>query len=423
LDLLETRIRLWRRSLLVGVALLAVYIPLDLRLEREGGRVVAWRLGWMLLLLVAAALQRARRPGLSAWAIRGAIVASGFGAIAVVGYAGGTQSARFGFLLAFPLTGLVLFPDFPVAVALLGATCLSGGVGLALAEGRAAWFVVEWGVLSLALTGLAVVGMLAIRRLRGSETEAHRARAAALDRLRESELRRARSEHLAGLGRLAAGVAHEIATPLSYVKASVQGLREHQPLLPADAGEALGEALQGIDRIGQIVSDMRGLSRETGDLESFRVDEALEEAWRLASVRLARVRSSWSAASGLPRVRCSRRLLVQALVNLAANAADAAASRPEPERRWVAARVLPCPEGVLIQVEDGGPGLPAEVVDHLFEPFVSTKGAQGTGLGLALVREHVVRCGGVVEGETLEGGGARFTVRLPAEGQEPGAQA
>ncbi len=412
--LVETRVRLWRRSLLVGVAILAAYIPLDLRLE-GGWRAAAWRACWILVLLVAAALQRPRRPRRSAWAIRAAILVSGFGATAVVAYGGGTQGARFGFLLAFPLAGLVLFPDFPVAVAAVGATCLVGGVGLLVTEGRDAWFAAEWAALSGALTVLAVVGALAFRRVLLSERSALRARARALDQLRESERRRAQSERLAGLGRLAAGVAHEINTPLSYVKANVQCLGHEA--LTGDAREAVDEALQGIERIGQIVTDMRGLAREgAGVDETFSADEALEEAWRLASVRLEGVRATWSAEAGLPAVRGNRRLLVQAFVNLAANAADAASTSVDPERRWVVARAGRCPGGVVVSFDDGGPGIPPRVAAHLFEPFTTTKGAKGTGLGLALVREHVARCGGTIEGGNRSDGGARFTVRLPAVG-------
>jgi signal transduction histidine kinase len=410
----EVQIRLWRRSLLVGVALLAVYLPLDLHLP-EGHRAVAWRVAWMLALMGTAALQRTRWPRLGAWALQIAIVASGFGGIAVVAHGGGTQGARFGFLLAFPLTGLVLFPEFPVAVGALGATCLAGGLALIARDGRDAWFVLEWGVLSFALTALAVVGSVGFRRLRLSEVRAQRSSALALEQLADSERRRAQAEQLALVGRLAAGVAHEINNPLSYVKANVHFVRDEA--LSPDGRQALDEALQGIDRIGQIVTDMRGLARDGQEPPAiFSADEALSEAWRLASVRLATVQASWSATPGLPQVQGIRRFLVQALLNLAANAADAADSASDPDRRWVTARAYPAAGGVAIDVDDGGPGLTAEVAAHLFEPFVSTKGTKGTGLGLALVREHVARCGGTVEGGNRCGGGARFTIRLPAAG-------
>jgi signal transduction histidine kinase len=404
--------RLWRRTLLVGVALLAVYFPLDMRLP-AGMRAAAWRLGWIAVLLGAAALQRPARQRLSAGAIRVAIVSSGVAGIAVVAYGGGTESARFGFLLAFPLVGLVLFPEFPVSVALLGLTCLLGGAGLLLNEGRDVWFAFEWTVLSLALTVLAVLGAVAFRRLWLSEVLAQRSRAEALEQLGESERRRAESERLALVGRLAAGVAHEINTPLSYVKANVGFLRD-EPLAD-EARVALADALAGIERIAQIVTDMRGMARAGPDAkEVFAVEDALDEAWRLASVRLATVRASWSAEPGLPRLVGSRRLLVQALVNLAVNAADAASTATDPARRWVKASALGCATGVAIHVDDGGPGLPPPVSDRLFEMFVSTKGAAGMGLGLALVREQVTLLGGTVEGGNRRDGGARFTIRLPA---------
>ena len=288
-----------------------------------------------------------------------------------------------------------------------------GGVGLLTWEGRDAWFAFEWAMLSFALTVLAVLGAVAFRRLWVSELRAQRARAEALERLGESERRRTQSERLALMGRLAAGVAHEINTPLAYVRSNVRSL--HDEVLPDDARLALHDALGGIERIAQIVTDMRGLAREGPDArEPFSVEEALEEAWRLASLRLATVRSTWSAEAALPRVEGSRRLLVQALVNLATNAVDAAATSGDPARRWVTARASRCSDGVVIHVDDGGPGVAPHVADQLFEPFVSTKGSSGTGLGLALVREHVARCGGTVEGGNRSEGGARFTIRLPA---------
>ena len=413
----EVQIRLWRRSLLVGVALLTVYLPLDLYLPL-GRRAATWRVGWMLVLLGAAALQRPRWPRVGVWVTRVAIVASGVAGVAVVAFGGGTHGARFGFLLAFPLAALVLFPELPVAVGTLGATCLLGGMALIVREGRDAWFTLEWAVLSFAITVLAVVGAATFRRLWLSELRAQQSRAEALQQLADSERRRAQVERLALVGRVAAGVAHEINNPLSYVKSNVQFLRGVE--LSLEAREALGDALLGIDRIAQIVADMRGLASEWHEPPAvFSVGEALEEAWRLASARLATVHASWSAAPGLPQVRGNRRLLVQALVHLVVNAADAAASAPETSRRWVTARAHPAAGGVAIDVDDGGPGLSPEVVQHLFEPFVSTKGTNRAGLGLALVREHVAQCGGTVQGGNRDSGGARFTICLPADA--PGA--
>jgi two-component system, NtrC family, sensor kinase len=346
-------------------------------------------------------------------------VTSGAACIAVVAYGGGTEGARFGFLLAFPLAVLVLFPEFPISVGVLGVTCLLGGVALVFGEGRDGWFAFEWAMLSFALSVLAVLGSIAFQRLWLSQLRAQHSRAEALQRLGESERRRAQSERLALMGSLAAGVAHEINTPLAYVKSNVRSLRGES--LPEETRLAIDDALEGIERIAQIVSDLRGLAREgPTTLEPVSVEEVLGEAWRLASLRFAKVNSTWSVEPGLPRVAGNHRLLVQALVNLATNAADAASSSGDPASRWVSATAARLGGEVVIHVDDGGPGISQHVSEHLFEPFVSTKGADGTGLGLTLVREHVARCGGTVEGGNRKGGGARFTIILPVAPSERG---
>ena len=397
--------------------MLALYLPLDLRLP-EGHIAAAWRAAWILGALAAAFGQRPDRPRLALGMLRVGILCCAAGAVAVVAYAGGSEGARFGFLLAFPITGLVLFPEFPLEVALLGAVCFLGGLGLMVRDGRDGWFLFEWSLASLALTVLAVVASHAFRRVWSSELVAQRARAQALALLAESERQRADYERLATIGRLAAGVAHEINNPLSYVKSSLQGLQDAS--LSDDDRESISDARQGVERIAQIVADLRNLARAGPETpEDFTVEEVLEESLRLASTRCASVRATWSADPAVGRLHGNRRLLVQALVNLVANGADAAATAPDSSRRWVTAHAHPLGSGVIIHVDDGGPGLAPAVAERLFEVFVSTKGVKGTGLGLALAKEHVGRCGGTIEGGNLEGAGARFTIRLPVEGHVP----
>jgi signal transduction histidine kinase len=409
--------------MLIGAGILAVYLPLDLHWPDARALLVVRSL-WIAVLLGAAALQRPGRPALARAATFSALVVCGIMSPFVVGYAGGTPGPRFGFLLALPLISLVMVPDLPLAAVAAGAACLGGGVLMLVSEGRDPWFVFEWSIVSSATAVLAWVGGVAFRRIWLSQIGIQRERAEALGRLAESEGRRAQAERLAVVGRLAAGVAHEINNPLSFVKANVQYVGQELSrggALSQEARDALAEALQGIDRIGQIVGDMRGLAREVPEPGlPFHAGDALEEAFRLASLRLGAVRASWTAAPGLPPVRGSRRLLVQALVNLLANAAEAAESAPGAGGRWVTAAARARDGGVELQVEDGGPGLPPEVLARLFEPFVSTKGQKGTGLGLALVREQVSRCGGTVEGANRPGGGACFRVWLPPAG--PGAR-
>jgi len=411
----EIQRRYWRRSLLVGAGLVSIYFPLDL-LHPAGGAAAAWRAGWVVVLLAAAALQHPGRPRLRWAASHLAAISSGIAASAVVLHAGGTAGPRFGFLQWLPLAMLLLLPHLPSVAICVAAGSLTGGAILVAREGRGILFAVEWGVHWFALCALAVLGIVGFRRTWISELEAQRARGEALAALADSEHRRARAERLALVGQLATGVAHEINNPLSFVKSSLQSLKVEGAA--EERAEAVVDALQGIERISQIVGDLRSLVRDPEEGDAFfGVDGALGEAWRLASPRLRSVRAHWEAAPGLPQVRGSRRLLVQALVNLLANAVDAAEGAPDHDRRWVTARAAQEGGGVAISVDDGGPGLTPEVAAHLFERFFTTKGAKGTGLGLAMVREHVAGCGGTVEGANRPEGGARFTVWLPPAGR------
>jgi len=408
----EAQRRHWRRALLIGAGLVAIYFPLDL-LHPEGHKAALWRAAWVLALLGGMVLQRAGRPRLSLVATHVTGVVSGAAAAAVVYYVGGTSGPRFAFVQWLPLATLLLLPHLPSAALTVGVGSLAGGAIMIAREGRGALFALEWGFLSFSLCVLGALGALGFRRVWISEIEAQRARVEAQGQLAESEQRRARAERLALAGQLAAGVAHEINNPLSFVKASLQYLAREGPT--EEQREPIAEALQGVERISQIVNDLRSLVRD-GEVvdEVFAPGPALDEAWRLASTRLRGVHATCTSAPDLPYVRGGHRLLVQALVNLLANAVDAAEGSPSPERRRVDARAERTPDGVSIVVEDGGPGLSPEVAQRMFDAFFTTKGVKGTGLGLALVREHVARCGGTVEGTNRPEGGARFTVLLPA---------
>ncbi len=114
---------------------------------------------------------------------------------------------------------------------------------------------------------------------------------------------------------------------------------------------------------------------------------------------------------GLPAVRADERQLAQVFLNLLLNAGDAMAGAG---RVRVAARLEAAM--VIVQVDDSGPGLPPEVRPQVFDPFFTTKApGQGTGLGLAVCHGILASFGGAIEAGEAPGGGARFTLRLPAE--------
>jgi signal transduction histidine kinase len=222
--------------------------------------------------------------------------------------------------------------------------------------------------------------------------------------LKEHQAQLVQSEKLAGIGRLAAGVAHEINNPLLVILgyASLLG-RKATGDLAADLQIIEDESL----RAKTIVDGLLDLSRPT-QAEGERVDlraladesvERLREARRLEGVRVE-VTGSGSAAGSGPKLR-------QVVMNLLQNAAEAA-----PGGR-IDVRVDACREFGSVVVCDTGPGLSPAAMERIFEPFFTSK-ERGTGLGLAVSKGIVQAHGGTITAMNMAVGGARFEVRLPA---------
>ncbi len=342
----------------------------------------------------------------------------------IIAASGGAASINFGYLYALPFAALVLFPGETLAAVVMTVGCTASGTAMLVrahaSPGTAAAFVAA----CAATSALALFGTRSYRLLREAEVAAAQARAHAVAELAESERRRARAERLALVGQLAAGVAHEINNPLSYVKSNVTWTRQALARAGDDAFDlvqALAESETGLARIQSIVADLRAFARDDDAPETCDAVQAAREALRLAAMRVARAAITTAA---LPddqrRVRMSRTRLVQALVNLIVNAADALEGAGRRDGHIVV-RLEDTADHVVLSVADDGPGLSPEAEAHLFEPFFTTKGALGTGLGLALTREYVEHYGGSVEAGARPGGGALFTLRLRRSepGEEP----
>jgi two-component system NtrC family sensor kinase len=222
--------------------------------------------------------------------------------------------------------------------------------------------------------------------------------------LKEREQKLVESEKLAGIGRLAAGVAHEINNPLGVILGYAKLLaKKAPPGTAADLAVVEEEAL----RAKEIVEGLLDLSRPlpTGgqpvDLRALadEVVSRLREARLLDGVEV-HVDGAATAPGHPEKLR-------QVLVNLVRNAAEAAGAGGRVEvslAEW---------EGSAeVAVADSGPGIPPERRAHLFEPFFTTK-PKGTGLGLAVSRAIARAHGGELAAEAEPGGGARFALRLP----------
>jgi hypothetical protein len=227
---------------------------------------------------------------------------------------------------------------------------------------------------------------------------------------REQELQR--REHLASIGLLASGVAHEVNTPLtgisSYAQILLERYRPEDPEYPI-----LKKIEQQAFRAAGIASSLLNFSRQQeGDYEPLDAGAMVAETLELFEPHLRgrRIHLERQIASSLPRISGNRGRLQQVLMNLLLNAVDAM-----PQGGTVTVRAAQQAGRVRIEVSDTGVGIPPEHLEKIYDPFFTTKPrGEGTGLGLSvsygIVKEHA----GTLAVESHPGEGARFTISLPA---------
>ncbi|MFE8597836.1 sensor histidine kinase [Archangium violaceum] len=346
---------------------------------------------------------------------------------AIIHITGGPASPYFVTIVCAPLIIALFAPDsrLPTRVAFVGM--LGAVVVLNVLAGVPPRAFLYQALVFGCVGAFGLYGGRTYRRLRDAEKMAQEQRLSALEQLAESERLRLRAEReraeverLVLVGQLASGVAHEVNNPLAFVKSNLHYLERE--LLDADGAEnkaelreLLDETRQGVLRIQQIVTDLRRFAREGHtSTEPSSPSEAIEEARRLASVHLRSLGEvTLDITPGLPEVSLGQRHLVQVLVNLLLNAADAVEEAVPPRRAHISVRAQRVEGGVRLEVEDNGTGIPLEALPRLFEPFFTTKPpGKGSGLGLALCHEYVCRAGGTLTAENRPEGGARFVLTL-----------
>jgi signal transduction histidine kinase len=235
------------------------------------------------------------------------------------------------------------------------------------------------------------------------------------EELRRKDLQIAHGERMATVGTMAAGIAHEVNNPLAYISANLDALEalHKDPDAGTEFAECLQETREGVARIAAVTRQLLHLARRgEGRMRAVDLHQVVASVLpilRHEALRRARVVTHLAP---VPPVQGDERLLGQVVLNLVLNALQAV---PEgaPDRHRVGISTALRDGMVQLRVQDTGPGIPADVLPHVFDPFFTTKEeGQGTGLGLAVSRQIVLRHRGRIDvrsGAT----GTTLTVELP----------
>ncbi len=236
------------------------------------------------------------------------------------------------------------------------------------------------------------------------------------------------ADRMASMGTLAAGVAHEINNPLTFIMGNLNFLAGELAELsgprPSPRMEELSltiqEALEGSSRVHDIVKELRTFARGSDDQEIGPVDVAavMESTLSMAKNHIKHKAQVSKDYQSVAAVHADPGKLGQVFLNLVVNAAQALPDG-QLDQHWIRLGIRQVASEVLISVADTGPGISPDAQSHIFDPFYTTKPVgEGTGLGLAICHSIVNQMGGEIVLESELGKGTCFTVRLPASSPE-----
>jgi two-component system, NtrC family, sensor kinase len=260
------------------------------------------------------------------------------------------------------------------------------------------------------------------------------------ERKRQEE-RLAAGEHLESIGRLAAGVAHEINTPIQFLNDSVYFVREamqelmadNESLrtaladkvernsdiedLKADLPPALDRIVDGLGRIAEIVRSMKEFSHaDQREMSQVDLNRAINSTLIVARAEYKYVAEVQTELCELPPVTCHGGQINQVVLNLLVNASHAIADKVKgtTEKGLITVKTFVENDFVVVSIADTGGGIPEAIRKRIFEPFFTTKAVgRGTGQGLSIAHKAVAAHGGTLDFQTELGLGTTFFVRLP----------
>ena len=233
-----------------------------------------------------------------------------------------------------------------------------------------------------------------------------------IEELRRAQKQVMQAEKLATIGQMAAGIAHELNTPLTYIMGNLEMLQAAQGLSDRQK-DMLGSVARGAERIKGLAHSLLAFSRPGQEEPTpLSVNDVIDRSLELCHYQVLKsgVQLEKDLGAGLPAVSGFANQLEMALINLVVNAIQAMGKGG---RLKVASTAVD--DGVEISVMDTGSGIPEAIQATIFEPFITTKPeGQGTGLGLSTVLMVVERHNGRIDFTTKAGVGTTFRIRLPA---------
>jgi signal transduction histidine kinase len=281
--------------------------------------------------------------------------------------------------------------------------------------------------------------------------------------LKETQFQLVQSEKLAGIGQLAAGVAHEMNTPVGFVASNFHTLESYmkkiQKLLQMygelvdkievseksvlldktstiektrntmqidfileDLSGLFDDSREGLERITNIVQNLRNFSRmnQPGELNKYNINDGIKSTLVVARNEIKHDADVETELSEVPLILCNAGQINQVLLNILMNAAQAIKSHERDNKGSITIRTYATDDNVVCEISDDGPGIEPDKLPQIFDPFFTTKPlGQGTGLGMSVSYDIIVnKHNGKLLVDSSVGKGTKFTIRLPLSKKE-----
>jgi PAS domain S-box-containing protein len=276
--------------------------------------------------------------------------------------------------------------------------------------------------------------------------------------LRKNQPKLIQQEKLASIGQLAAGIAHELNNPIGFISSNFTSLRSYISIIKkyiqyyesetsrvingdipevkdllenldkykkrekldyifTDLDDLVGESMEGIHRITEIVRSLRNFSRidNESEIEQYDINEAFESTLTVAKNEIKYVAEVEKELSQVPSAECIGNEINQVLLNIIVNAAQSIKSQHREDKGLIKIKTYADDEYVYCEVSDDGPGIPKEIIGKIYDPFFTTKEAgKGTGLGLSISYDIIVhKHKGDLFAESSIGKGTTFNIKIP----------